>query len=596
MDIFDAALAAKLIGIPKPSAADAGKVPVVGPDGKYRLGEGGGGTEDYNELINKPISLTQPEPFTQDSSIGTGVFMGNPCTKVSNETFAISQLLGGTIKYRPQGESENEDLSLSTSTVVDIVSSVSALGYSGNVLTCITPSGNWQNLDFLMFSLDSAWSLINYGIDLEAGTYILPNVVELTLPETVVVNEHYANSFLPTATEADNGKFLEVGNGKWGLASGTVKGCFDYENILTALYQIIFGPVSTGTLINNGLAGSFPLYSQIRAHHKELGELVFDVVGYYLEDDENGNVQKLSIRLLLHGLLPGFEFDATEALCICDNGLAAGTYYIDWSNNDQQMPNASLNNKPWCFTLDNDVPAGGVLVFSLNLVDWCIGDTISSYSAIGDLTPIETAALDNSQSGEELSTIAGVRFNYSARAVYGSGNFAQSGIYKYLSGSGDNWWTPSTDFDRPPSYVNKPGFLSGLEPKFLEILSNETRVFATNHYYEDGYALDSSYTLTSKFALPSRTQMGFGNNGYNADVAEGEVFTAYGNSVPSELKNAFRIKNMNGNPTWYWMASCRPWTPSDAWAVRTDGGDGNNNAAYPSYGLAPVCSISAILS
>lgn len=548
---------------------------------------GGGGITDYNALRNKPIYIQRPA-FTQDDVISgqDGMFMGVTFKKVSNNVYNPTTMIGGSVTVT--GESP---LTLTAANTVDFAQTASAMGYQGTIATFITPGGDptTQPTDVLALSIDAEFSFPTYYINFATpGTYMLATVEELALPQSIVVNPNYTGSFLPTVSDAENGKGIGVVGNTWGLVNNAVNGYFNYENILRTLYQC----VAHGWELNN-IRNMFPLGSQIRATHKEHGDLAFDVVGYELIGSPDPT--DVSVHLMLHDLLSGFEFDAVEAACVCANGLNAGSYYIDWSNASDM---SSGDNKTWGFTLTENIPSNGVLVFGLSYSPWGLDGTISSYSSISSTTAIETVSITDITSDttgyNNIASESGVSMNLPCRAAYGSGNFAQSGIYKYLSATGDNWWSPSTNFDRPPSYVKRTGFLSGFDPKFLAILSNEQRTFATNAEYEDGYSTDSSYTLTSKFALASYTQMGWGNNN---NIAEGEVFTAF--DLPSDfssLTEQLRIKYLNGQPWWYWLASCNPSDPSRAREVDAGGDYGGDYAAGPFGGLAPVCTISTILS
>ena len=532
---------------------------------------GSGGTPDYNALQNKPIALSQPK-FTQDDSIGTGYFMGTEFTKISNRAYPINELVGGSVTVN------SNELDLTSQTVQDITSMISAMGYTGSLCTVITPSGQTTNLDFVMLSFDEDFTFAAYGVAVTAGTYIAQAVDELALPETTIVNAHYASNFLPTVSVADNRKRLAVFGGKWGLAEKTpVTGISDYKNIR----RILAG----------GSGGNaFPIWSQISAFHAEYGEIVFDVV------DRDSSTHKLT--LLMHDCLSGMEMDASEALVVCASGLQAGTYYFDAT----QVSQYSNWQKVWSWTLTQDVPAGGVLRPEIDLINW-VPVNMRSYTSQNAATPIETVVLSEEQDGTDITTlISASDTNNFDRAVGGSGNYEESAMHKYLTSSAaaGAWWTASNKFDMAPSYVGKAGFMAGFDADFLDALDTTTQTCATGHYYENtGYTVDSSYTVSAKFFLPSLTQLCGEENGYdsNAKVAEGTQWDAFANAQYGQ-DNEELVKYSttdHATPVWWWQRSCFPWSP-DRFRSVGQGGNPNDNgrACGPFDGLAVACVIKPI--
>ena len=531
-------------------------------------GGGGGGTSDYDDLSNKPISLSQPK-FTQDDSIGTGYFMGTAITKVSNKVYPISELVGGKVTV------SDVEIPLTPDKVADITQTISAMGYTGSMCTVITPSGDITNLDYVMMSFDVDFTFAAYGMSVTAGTYIATLVDELDLPEVTVVNPKYASNFLPSVSASDAGKGIGVYGGKWGLTEGSpINGLASYANI----------PL----LLGSGGDYMFPLWSQIRAMHDEYGEIVFDVV------DVDGSTHDLT--LLMHDCLSGLEMDASEALVVCDSGLPAGTYYFDATS----VSRYSDWQKSWGFTLTQAVPAGGVLRPEIDLLNW-VPINMRSYTSQLATTPIETVTMSESSSGTDLTTvIASAKTNDFDRAVAGNGNYEESAMHKYLTsddGPGE-WWTPSSIWDMAPSYAGKAGFMAGFSDEFLAILAKTTQVCATNYYYEDSdYTLDSYYSVQAKFFLPSLTQLCGHANGYNDGVDEGSQWGAYASAQYGQDNDVLvkYTRSDHNNPTWWWQRSCDPWDPDRFRVVNTGGNPSSNDSAcLPFSGVAVACVISAI--
>ena len=519
------------------------------------------GASSYNDLADAPISLRNVE-YTQQDNIGTGVFMGNTFTKVSTQPYAVNDLVGGTV-------TTDAALPLTAAIVQDMASMASGMGYTGDMLTVVTPSGNVQSFDYVVIALDADFTVANMGINMTAGTYIASTVTELTLPQTIVIDQDYAQAFLPVVSAADNGKSITVAGGKWVASAKDVAGISDYGDI-----QRILG--------NGAGLAVFPYWHGIKSTHGEFGDLMWNVVNH--ETTTN------NMAVLAKEMLNGFEFDAVEALCVCSSGLAAGTYYIDLSSSSWSGWDTTFS-----FTLTQNVPANGILVFKVDYYEWTPAG-ISSRASVTATTDIETVELVEEQSGTDLtSVIDAADFNNYRRAIGGSGNFAQSAIYKYLNsdaGPGE-WWTPSHKFDTPPSYVNRKGFLAELDPAFVDALEEVTLTCATTRDFEIDYTTNSSYTVNAKIWLPSITEL---CGDLNNNIAEGAIFGALDGKSNDYIQAALQ-KHISGTTTnwWWWQRSCDPVSPEHARLVNVDGNPRSRySAGSPLNGFAPACTIKAI--
>lgn len=513
---------------------------------------GSGGVSSYYDLTDAPVNIVQQPSYSQDDAIAgsSGQFGAWQFVKVSDDAYALTDLMGAKIV------ADGTEYTVDATNTFDITTTMNQVGGIGSSWVAMSPSGDWmESLDVAVMSCDGT---INFDMDGMAiiftpGTWIRQDVTSVALPAKMEVSEEFEQVFVPLVTSADNRKKLMVIDGAWSMtAQSSLTGINDYRNIQR--------------MVANGSAQNvLPVWAQIRVPHKEFGEIVFDVVDHATENGAH------SMTLLMNDLRDGFEFDATEALCVCPSGLAAGSY--------------SSNN--YAFTLAQAVPANGVLVIGLN--GQYQPETISSYASVSSLEAIETVALTGASGGETaLDTVldAGDINNFS-RAQYGSGNYAQSGIHKYLTATGSDWWTPSHKFDRPPSYVNKEGFMSGFDQAFLDILAITTQTSATNQQFEIDYETNSSYTTSGKFFLPSYTQY---SGDKNNDVDEGTVFGAF--EGLGYQPTPYRIKYLNGQPWYYWERSCYPWIPEDAGYVCYDGyAHSNGYAVYRLIGFAAACVI-----
>lgn len=567
--------------LPAVSGQDDGKVPMV-ESGAWTLREAPGGTSDYDELENTPIYLNR-KAYTQQDSIGSGLFMGVTFTKVDTDSLTLAKMIGGTVGY-----GVSSDLAMTTSNTFDLASSVSALGFTGEHCIVVSISGDWSNYDYVVITLDADWTFAQYGISLTAGTYIASAVTEMTLPTTVVVNPDYAGNLLPTPDVPDEGKAIQVIGGAWkpGAVIPMI-GFADFTAIQRAMRSSAWDAIC-------------PPWFQLSVPHKEYGTIVFDVVAHDADLDPDNSSRK-TMTLLMRDALPGMPFDATEALCVCTSGLAAGTYYLTV---DSSMTTYSDLEASWSFTLTQAVPAGGVLVFNNNwLYDQIYEavDSISSYTSLSSTTPIETAAVTyDSMSGTDLtSVISASDINYFDRACFGSGNWYQSGLRQYLNATGTGWWLPTHKFDRPPAYANKTGFLSGFPDDFLSALIETEQVTNTNEVYEIDMQVSTSadpvtYTTTDKMFCASWTQLGGSQWGHQVD--EGTLWDAFRDSGSSDSPDRVKYDlGMRQSPQWWWQRSCHPYTPGNARDVYTRGAPNHSSwACDPLHAAAAACVIGAI--
>lgn len=522
---------------------------------------GGGGTgvvSDYRDLKNAPVNIVNQPSYSQEDAIEgvSGQFGTAQFVKVSDNVYALTDLIGAKIVV------DGIEYTADTSNTFDVTTTMSQVGGTGSSWILMSPSGDWiESSDAAVMSCDGT---INFDMGGQAiiftpGTWIRTDVTSVALPAKIEVSEEFEQFFVPLVTSADNRKKLMVMDGAWGLtAQSPLTGINDYRNIQR--------------MVANGSAKNvLPVWAQIRVPHKEFGEIVFDVVHHETETSKISVNNTNSMTLLMNDLRDGFEFDATEALCVCPSGLPAGSYsYINYA-----------------FTLTRAVPENGVLVIGLS--GQYMPETISSYASVSSLEAIETVPLASASGGETaLDTVLDAAdINNFDRACYGSGNYAQSGIHKYLTATGSDWWTPSHKFDRPPSYVNKEGFMSGFDQAFLDILATTAQTSATNQQFEIDYETNSSYTTQGKFFLPSYTQyIGEKNNG----IDEGTVFNAF-EGLDSQ-STPYRVKYLNGQPWYYWERSCLPGNTGIVRGVGNTGYAGSRDRAVRRHdGFAAACVI-----
>ena len=531
----------------------------------YKQGNGKGGVSSYNDLTDAPMNVEKGAVYTPDTKTEDGSFGPTKLIKISDTIHPLTELIGAEITMT------DGKLVATAANTFDVTSVMQQVGATGDSWALVSLSGNWMEaFDAMLLSCNGSVNFDMGGgttLSLNPGTWIAENVVSAVLPDHMVVNDTYKELFLPDAGTLNDRSGLVVSKGKWVVSGpGAVTGISDYKNIKR--------------IIGRGDADkAFPLWSQIKAMHDEFGEIVFDVINYDSENKE--------LTILMHDLIDGFEFDAPEAICVCPNGLPAGTYSVYGR---------------YTFTLTKDVPAGGVIAFDESNYQPI---SVSVFATVADLEALETVNFTSDSSGTGLDTVLDASdINYQSRALYGNGNYYQSALYRWLTAAVEtNWWSPTHKFDRPPSYVNRKAFKFGFDSQFIDILAATNRVCATNSVYETGkgpmnvdFATNSSYeTGGNIFFLPSFTEL---TGQQNNNVSEGTVFQAFeGLYDPSKSKygDEAYIKYLRGQPRYYWERSCRPHDPHYVRRVFGDGSPGSGDIACDrGSGFAAACVIRGI--
>ena len=181
--------------------------------------------------------------------------------------------------------------------------------------------------------------------------------------------------------------------------------------------------------------------------------------------------------------------------------------------------------------------------------------------------------------------------NHIHRARYGSNNWAESDLRMRLNSSAapGGTWTRQSKFSRKPSWADtESGFLRGVDPDFLSVLGEVTKVTALNTLTDGG----GSKTSTEKIFLLSCSEV-YGN--FENSVDEGAAYPYYKNYSDFASKNdgndTNRIKyQSNGTPYYWWL---RTPVTGNALYVRyvNPAGAIYGSGAYNSIGLAPACCI-----
>ena len=323
--------------------------------------------------------------------------------------------------------------------------------------------------------------------------------------------------------------------------------------------------------------------------HETTNKLVFDVIG--IDHDTPADSQfKHSLTLQLHDLYQNIQFDSTEAIYYAREELPAGTYNFTLPAG---YDTGSGGGKTYQFTLTKPVPAAGQIMFPWGYQQQASATKVSTYVNANASAVIETVSVQEGSEGTPLGTADGTvsDLNHIHRARYGSNNWAESDLRMRLNSSAapGGTWTRQSKFSRKPSWADtESGWLRGVDPDFLSVLGEVTKVTALNTSTDGG----SSKTSTEKIFLLSRSEV-YGS--FENSVDEGAAYPYYKNYSDFASKNdgndTNRIKyQSNGTPYYWWLR-----TPSTGYAYGVRGvspaGAVNSVSANNSYRLAPACCI-----
>lgn len=334
--------------------------------------------------------------------------------------------------------------------------------------------------------------------------------------------------------------------------------------------------------VRSGIAKDIlPVGTQLAVNHSVYGTRLFDVVAHdYLKSIHDENAHTMTIQQ--HDLLPGTQFDASEAFYYAEAELPAGTY-----NFTLVTAHNSWAEGTYQFTLTKPVPKGGQLDISGYVDTAMTALQVRSYANQTTTSAIESVAITAGSGGTNLGTF-GEGLNHSHRVSYGSNNYKESAMRQFLNSSAaaGSVWTPQTKFDRPPSWLTSlAGYKNGLDQNFLAVVGKVVLPCSANNTYEapdSSIAKGAKYTLNDEFYLASAMEI-FNTN---SDVADdSKVFPFY-----EGASNADRIKYRDGSETNWWLRSP---SSGSAGTVRRVYSNGTMDSiyTYTAYGLAPACTI-----
>lgn len=312
-------------------------------------------------------------------------------------------------------------------------------------------------------------------------------------------------------------------------------------------------------ILDSGMGKYVELGTEVSFTHETYGNQIFEVVNYDSENDVFTLLNKNTISE------DNFEFDASEALLKATAVMNPGNYTF------------KVNTTSYYFTLTKALPVGGQLKATTNEFFTYESPYETSYLEKG------TVSTDVLDSAIDLGTTGKGVLNHWDRVQYGSNDYGESAIDQWLNGTGIDWWTAKTMFDRPTSYKNKKGFLDGVPKDVLNAIANtEVKCGSQNVYCapDSNHTKNSKYTLNRKFYLASEMEV-FGTTIVDDGSKQFQLYI--------DATNADRIKYYNSSASSWWLRS----PSSNAYNERYVDPSGvvTNGGAYVGRGAVAACQI-----
>lgn len=361
-------------------------------------------------------------------------------------------------------------------------------------------------------------------------------------------------------------------------------------------------------VVRAGLAPTFYPVGTEFVVHKTVGSDTLDLTFRVVDHDKlmptglnhSMVLESKYVYSTKNGTVKYVVFDGHEAMFYCEEALPVGTYNFTWNYATDSMVNDTYE-----FTITEGIPAGGQIVLGTNSSFTAITSCkISTYAAPGDTTAIESnIAVSVGSGGTALGTISATassdeNLNCAQRIMWGSNNYAQSGIRQWLNSdkAAGSVWKATNKFDRPTSWATSSdiyyaGFINGLDEDFANSVVPAKIPCRTNSTFEvnslDGteFSLNHTYQLEDKFFILSKPEV-YGSWD-SSSIKDGEVLDFY-----EDAENADRIKrDVGGTARWAWLRSPDPSITSSGRGVSSDGSLNNYTAGNNYRSVAPACII-----
>ena len=321
----------------------------------------------------------------------------------------------------------------------------------------------------------------------------------------------------------------------------------------------------------------------------------FAVMDFITEGGKKGSLQiknrNLTTGVIFQSLdiLYNLQFDEREAFYAAINeGLPAGTYNFTLG---AHLWHSADVGKTFQFTLTQDIPKGGQLVWTQAYNATLEGGGINTFASPDSMSKIETVTMTEGYNGTSLGTINNAindNFNSCQRTFFGSNRWMTSAMRQHLNSDdiAGNVWIPQTPWDRPPNWVaSTKGFLNGLD-EHLQKYIVEMEINTYRNTMCDGGGID---TATDKIFLAGRNECYFPQEGDDDGVAW--EFYKVGSQYSEPLNGAdpIRIKtNQSGSPHSWWLRSPYVGNAIGVRHVDSTGAYDYTSAAAAIIGVAPA--------
>lgn len=153
------------------------------------------------------------------------------------------------------------------------------------------------------------------------------------------------------------------------------------------------------------------------------------------------------------------------------------------------------------------------------------------------------------------------------RETYGNNKYSVSNINQWLNSDGAafEWYTAQHEYDAPPDYQNKAGFLNAWSKSDKSVLQEEN--WTTTLSSDDGSGMD---TFSQKVVLMSTTELGFKKDTGGNRL---DIFNSDGDRATGSV---------------YWTRTPRSSPSNGAYRVMGSGGL-DDSVVYNAYVVRPIC-------
>lgn len=219
-------------------------------------------------------------------------------------------------------------------------------------------------------------------------------------------------------------------------------------------------------------------------------------------------------------------------------------------------------------------PADQTLTPLVAGTDYQVGDSVDAYETAHSGVYVYKHEFSNTKYGTGSKTTANLM-------RYGFNYFEESNLFKWLNGTGYDWFSPSHTGDRLASgYNSKKGFLDWIKSDDLAVIKKVK--YGVNN-------IDLAGQVASKFTLLSGTEVA---GSVNSD--EGTVLLRWKAMNGGAIKNdanadrtITQIQNKTSKQT-FWLRSPSRYNSFNEWIVSSNGNVNSGGTAYYSYAVVPA--------